>query len=47
MVEGNPRGEHRFHLKAYQSLIQESPPEDPAFLAFITEFFQYRIFADE
>lgn len=47
MVEGNPRGEHRFHLQAYHRLIQHSPPEDPAFLAFITEFFQYRIFADE
>ncbi|KAB5542384.1 fungal-specific transcription factor domain-containing protein [Coniochaeta sp. 2T2.1] len=47
MVEGNPRGEHRFHLQAYHRLIQHSPPEDPAFLAFITEFFQYHIFADE
>jgi hypothetical protein len=47
MVEGNPRGEHRFHLQAYHKLIQHSPPEDPAFLAFITEFFQYHIFADE
>jgi hypothetical protein len=47
MVEGNPRGEHRFHLQAYYNLIHHSPPEDPAFLAFITEFFQYHIFADE
>lgn len=47
MVEGNPRGEHRFHLQAYHKLIQHSPPEDPAFLAFITEFFHYHIFADE
>ncbi len=47
VAEGNPRGEHRVHLQAYQAMIQHSPPEDPAFLAFITEFFQYHIFADE
>ena len=47
LVEGNPRGEHRVHLKAYKSLIQHSPPEDPNFLGFITEFFEYHIFADE
>ena len=47
LAEGNPRGEHRIHLRGYQKLIQESPPEDPAFLAFITEFFQYHSFADE
>lgn len=47
LAEGNPRGEHRVHLNAYQVLTQNSPPEDPAFLAFITEFFQYHIFADE
>lgn len=47
LAEGNPRGEHRVHLGGYQRLIQHSPPEDPAFLAFITEFFQYHIFADE
>ena len=47
VADGNPRGEHRVHLHAYQSLIQHSPPEDPAFLTFVTEFFQYQIFADE
>lgn len=47
MVEGNPRGEHRVHLQAYRKLIRHSPPEDPTFLAFITEFFEYHIFADE
>lgn len=47
MVEGNPEPYHRLHLKAYQTMIQESPPEDPAFLAFISEFFQYHIYADE
>ncbi|RGP72679.1 hypothetical protein FLONG3_6687 [Fusarium longipes] len=46
-VDGNPRGEHRVHLQAYQTLIQHSPPEDPAFYNFITEFFQYHIFADD
>lgn len=47
LAEGNPRGEHRVHLQAYQTLIQHSPPEDPVFLTFISEFFQYHIFADE
>lgn len=47
LAEGNPRGEHRVHLGGYQRLIQHSPPEDPAFLSFIMEFFQYHIFADE
>jgi hypothetical protein len=47
MVEGDPEPYHRLHLKAYQTMIQECPPEDPAFLAFITEFFQYHIYADE
>ncbi|KAF7550387.1 hypothetical protein G7Z17_g5742 [Cylindrodendrum hubeiense] len=46
-AEGNPRGEHRVHLQAYQALIQHSPPEDPAFHTFITEFFQYHIYADD
>ncbi|KAK3689655.1 fungal-specific transcription factor domain-containing protein [Podospora appendiculata] len=47
LAEGNPRGEHRLHLSAYQSLISSSPPDDSAFLSFIAEFFQYHIFADE
>ncbi|KAF7562372.1 hypothetical protein G7046_g1733 [Stylonectria norvegica] len=47
VAEGNPRGEHRVHLQAYRRLIQNSPPEDPAFHTFITEFFQYHIYADD
>lgn len=47
VAEGNPRGEHRIHLEAYQNLIRHSPPEDLAFASFISEFFQYHIFADE
>jgi hypothetical protein len=47
LAEGNPRGEHRYHLEAYKRLIHGSPPEDPSFLMFITEFFQYHIYADE
>lgn len=47
MVEGNTVPDHRHHLTAYQVMIQESPPEDPAFFAFIDEFFQYHIAADE
>ncbi|KAK0712980.1 fungal-specific transcription factor domain-containing protein [Lasiosphaeria miniovina] len=47
LAEGNPRGEHRLHLSAYQNLISSSPPDDPAFFSFIAEFFQYHIFADE
>jgi hypothetical protein len=47
MVEGNPEPHHRLHLQAYQAMIQQSPPEDPAFFAFINEFFQYHIYADE
>ncbi|KPM38436.1 hypothetical protein AK830_g8134 [Neonectria ditissima] len=46
-AEGNPRGEHRVHLQAYQALIKHSPPENPAFHTFITEFFQYHIYADD
>ncbi|KAG6050458.1 hypothetical protein E4U17_006477 [Claviceps sp. LM77 group G4] len=46
-AEGNPRGEHRVHLQAYQTLIQHSPPENEVFRSFITEFFQYHIFADD
>ncbi|KAK9441721.1 OefC [Metarhizium brunneum] len=46
-AEGNPRGEHRVHLQAYQTLIQHSPPENKTFHTFITEFFQYHIYADD
>lgn len=47
VAEGRSDTLHRLHLKGYQRLIRESPPQDPAFRAFITEFFQYHIFADE
>lgn len=47
LIDGSHHGEHRVHLRGYQHLIHQTPPEDPAFLAFITEFFQYHIFADE
>lgn len=46
-AEGSPDGAHRVHLQAYKSLIRENPPPDKAFTTFITEFFQYRVFADE
>ncbi|TGJ82444.1 hypothetical protein E0Z10_g6323 [Xylaria hypoxylon] len=46
-AEGTPDGAHRVHLQAYKSLIQENPPPNKAFTTFITEFFQYRVFADE
>ncbi|KAI2624502.1 fungal-specific transcription factor domain-containing protein [Xylaria nigripes] len=46
-AEGSADGAHRVHLQAYKSLIQENPPPDKAFTTFITEFFQYRVFADE
>ncbi|KAK4073685.1 transcriptional regulator family: Fungal Specific TF [Trichoderma harzianum] len=46
-AEGNPRGDHRVHLQAYKFLVQHSPPEDTNFLTFITEFFQYHIYADD
>ncbi|PHH73411.1 hypothetical protein CDD80_3833 [Ophiocordyceps camponoti-rufipedis] len=46
-TDGNPRGEHRLHLQAYQSLIQQSPPGDAAFYTFVTEFFQYHVYTDD
>ncbi|KXX78917.1 Transcriptional regulatory protein moc3 [Madurella mycetomatis] len=46
-AEGSSRGEHRCHLEAYRNLISTSPPDDSAFMAFIAEFFQYHIYADE
>jgi len=46
-IEGNNSGEHRLHLKGYQALIADSPPLDPTFYTFITEFFQYHIYADD
>ncbi|KAI7913921.1 C6 transcription factor OefC [Pyricularia oryzae] len=47
MVEGRADGQHRFHLGAYLSLVNTSPPTDMSFLSFITEFFQFHIYADE
>ncbi|KAI4595181.1 hypothetical protein KJ359_007157 [Pestalotiopsis sp. 9143b] len=47
MVEGKADGEHRLHLQAYKGLIQASPPADSGFLVFITEFFQFHVYADE
>ncbi|KAI0508805.1 fungal-specific transcription factor domain-containing protein [Xylaria bambusicola] len=46
-AEGSTVSAHRVHLRAYKSLIQENPPPDEAFTTFITELFQYRVFADE
>jgi hypothetical protein len=47
LVEGNQDGQHRMHLRVYQTLMHASPPQNEAFHAFITEFFQYHIFADD
>lgn len=47
LVDGSRHGEHRVHLRGYQLLMRQSPPDDPVFLTFITEFFQYHIYADE
>ncbi|KAK7968963.1 fungal-specific transcription factor domain-containing protein [Apiospora saccharicola] len=47
IANGNHNGEHRLHLQAYKNLIQDSPPDDSGFLIFITEFFQFYVFADE
>lgn len=47
LIEGNPSGQHRLHLKHYQTLIRESPPQNIQLYTFITEFFEYQIFADD
>ncbi|KAF6818818.1 C6 transcription factor [Colletotrichum plurivorum] len=47
LIEGDPHGAHRVHLRGYKELIQQTPPEDTVFLSFIQEFFQYHIYADE
>lgn len=47
LVEGNADGEHRAHLNVYLGLIHASPPQNEAFHAFITEFFQYHIFTND
>jgi len=46
-AEGSSRGDHRLHLSAYRKLITTSPPNDPAFFSFVSEFFEYHIYADE
>ncbi|KAI1813661.1 hypothetical protein GGS20DRAFT_577408 [Poronia punctata] len=46
-AEGSRGAQHRVHLHAYKSLILENPPPDKNFTTFISEFFQYRVFADE
>lgn len=47
IAEGKATGEHRIHLKAYQNLIRESPPDESPFMEFINEYFQFHISADE
>lgn len=47
LADPNPCGMHRLHLKSYQRIIRENPPEDSDFVRFIDEFFQYQICADE
>ncbi len=47
IAQGRTAGEHRVHLKAYQELMKEAPPEDSPFMDFIHEYFQYHIVFDE
>lgn len=47
MADGDGSGTHRIHLTTYQKLIGSDPPTDPNFATFISEFFQYHIYADE
>ncbi|KAJ2898390.1 Transcriptional regulatory protein moc3 [Zalerion maritima] len=47
MAEGDVAGAHRIHLACYQRLMSSCPPRDPTFITFISEFFQYHIYADE
>jgi len=47
LVEGNPHGDHRVHLRGYRNLMNYFKPVDTPFFAFIAEFFEYHIFADE
>lgn len=39
--------DYRHHLHAYQSLINDSPPDDKEFLDFIKEYFEFHISAEE
>jgi hypothetical protein len=47
LIEGDTRGEHRLHLTVYRNLASTAPPDGSAFMSFITEVFQYYLFADE
>lgn len=47
LIAGSPTGEHRLHLRAYQALMRESPPQNMQLCTFITDFFQHHIYADD
>lgn len=47
LAEGDSHGSQRLHYEAFLYLIQNSPPQDAAFYAFIAEIFYYHIFADD
>ncbi|KAK3305858.1 uncharacterized protein B0T15DRAFT_396330 [Chaetomium strumarium] len=47
LAEGDSQGEHRLLLTIYRNTVTASPPENPAFLSFISEVFEYHIIADE
>ncbi|GAB1318705.1 hypothetical protein MFIFM68171_08915 [Madurella fahalii] len=46
-AEGSPLGDYRNHLVAYRKLITTFTPNDPAFFSFISEFFEYYIYANK
>ncbi|KAK3371247.1 fungal-specific transcription factor domain-containing protein [Lasiosphaeria ovina] len=46
-VEGKSPGYHRWYFLEYRRLIVTSIPNDSAFLSFISEFFEYHMYADE
>jgi hypothetical protein len=47
IAEGKVNGEHRIHLRAYQKLIREKPPDEGPFMEFIEEYFQFNIGLDD
>lgn len=47
LAEGDNSGTQRLHYEAFLYLIQNNPPQDDAFHAFIAEIFYYHIFADD
>lgn len=47
LAEGDNSGTQRLHYEAFLYLIQNNPPKDDAFHAFIAEIFYYHIFADD